>query len=262
MSEEKTYTIGQLAQAAKVTTRTIRYYVAEELLPAPEGAGRAATYRDEHLARLELIKILKEEYLPLQEIRTLLSGLNYQAVLELLEEKQKSDSLPPPAPNSAKEYLQTLLRPPAEPTRAPSLMRHKVKAQKQRSQAGIIGEETGEAKYEAEDRALPSGVTPEPKTKRASPTSPPKAVMGTLGEIEAETMGLAAEVGSVPIDQTASSSAVPLQPGEPQPLTRWQRIQLSPEVELHLKEGVENTGLWPKIEQLVKIAQQLLSSII
>ena len=112
MTANATYTIGELAQAANVTTRTIRYYVAQGLLPPPHSGGRAASYGDEHLRRLELIKLLKQEFLPLNEIRALLDGLDGDAVHNLLKERRQ-----PPltlAPETAKEYLRALLFPPAE----------------------------------------------------------------------------------------------------------------------------------------------------
>ncbi len=122
MGATTTLTIGELAQAAGVTTRTIRYYVAEGLLPPPLGGGRAASYGDEHLQRLELIKLLKEEFLPLNEIRVLLAGLDDNAVRDLLSQKRQPP--PPPAQETAKEYLQALLDPPAA---SPSLLRQAVK---------------------------------------------------------------------------------------------------------------------------------------
>jgi DNA-binding transcriptional MerR regulator len=61
--------ISELAERAGVTPRTIRYYVAEGLLPAPSGRGQRRAYSTEHLARLDLIRELKAAYLPLHEIR-------------------------------------------------------------------------------------------------------------------------------------------------------------------------------------------------
>ena len=61
-------TIQELADRAEVTTRTIRYYVEQGVLPPPE-RGRPAEYTEEHVARLALVKRLKEQYLPLEEIR-------------------------------------------------------------------------------------------------------------------------------------------------------------------------------------------------
>ena len=103
---KKEFSIGELSNAAHVTARTIRYYVAEGLLAPPEKGGRGATYNEEHLARLQLIKRLKEEYLPLQEIASLLRGLDRQAVVELLKQKQQAIAGPR---SSAKAYLKDLL---------------------------------------------------------------------------------------------------------------------------------------------------------
>src|SRR5919199_521942 len=69
------YRIAELARATGVTPRTIRYYVAEGLLPPPEGAGPAAVYSARHRDRLELIGRLKDQYLPLKEIRRRLATL-------------------------------------------------------------------------------------------------------------------------------------------------------------------------------------------
>lgn len=63
------YLIGELAELAGVTPRTIRYYTAEGLLPPPETRGKYARYGPEHLERLRMIARMKEEYLPLAEIR-------------------------------------------------------------------------------------------------------------------------------------------------------------------------------------------------
>ena len=73
---EREYSIGELAEAAGISTRTIRYYVAEGLLPPPAGAGPNSRYTDTHLEQLTLIGRLKEQYLPLKEIRRRLIGHN------------------------------------------------------------------------------------------------------------------------------------------------------------------------------------------
>jgi len=71
MADEASNSMGiaELARRAGVTPRTVRYYVAEGLLPAPGGRGQRRAYGQEHLARLETIKQLKAAYLPLHEIR-------------------------------------------------------------------------------------------------------------------------------------------------------------------------------------------------
>src|SRR5438067_1128044 len=89
-------TIGELAEQAQVTPRTIRYYVEQGLLPAPE-YGRPAEYTDEHLQRLDLIRRLKDQYLPLEEIRDILSRLS----LDQVEELARQAAPPMPARKAA-----------------------------------------------------------------------------------------------------------------------------------------------------------------
>ncbi len=243
MSVEKNYTIGELAQAADVTIRTIRYYVAERLLPPPESGGRAAAYSDQHLVRLSLIKILKDEFLPLHEIRALLSGLDDQALADLLQEKQANPTPLPSAPNSAKAYLQTLLSAPGSPIQPASLMRHKLKAHQLR-------EETLDPKIAwADDAAGGAPPTSTPIGQAVvSRTLPDRADPPLALELQASTRSVGALLPSPP-DQAARAE-------------RWQRYQITLDIELHVKEGLENTSLWQKVEQLIKIARQLLSSIV
>jgi DNA-binding transcriptional MerR regulator len=77
-------TLGELTEEADVSVRTVRYYIAEGLLPPPEGAGPASAYTPGHLDRLRLIQRLKEAYLPLKEIRRRLAGLDDDAVRAVL----------------------------------------------------------------------------------------------------------------------------------------------------------------------------------
>ena len=98
------YTLQDLADLADVTTRTIRYYIAQGLLPAPGKVGPGTTYGDGHLARLRLIRRLAHEHLPLAEIRSRLSGLDDAAVAGLVETPATN-----PAQGSAVDYIRGLL---------------------------------------------------------------------------------------------------------------------------------------------------------
>ncbi|HHV15399.1 MAG TPA: MerR family transcriptional regulator [Gelria sp.] len=83
MSEK--YRISELAQKAGVTNRTVHYYVGRGLLPPPDGAGVGTTYRKEHLLRLRLIKKLQEQYLPLEKIKEITSGMKMEEIEQALE---------------------------------------------------------------------------------------------------------------------------------------------------------------------------------
>ena len=68
------YSLGDLANAANVPTRTIRYYQAVGLLPRPRRRGKQAAYTEEHLQRLKAIARLQEQGLRLEIIRNMLDG--------------------------------------------------------------------------------------------------------------------------------------------------------------------------------------------
>jgi len=84
-------TISNLAKRTGVSTRTIRYYVSEGLLPAPRLRGRYAEYGAGHLHRLRLITRMKDEFLPLREIRDRIAHLTEPEVLDYLERESESN---------------------------------------------------------------------------------------------------------------------------------------------------------------------------
>ncbi len=100
-------TINELATAAGVTTRTIRYYVEQNVLPPPD-RGRPAEYTEEHLRLLDMIRRLKEQYLPLEEIRNMLRTLTPEQIERFLE-----NTGPPPRQkrelSSATDYITHVL---------------------------------------------------------------------------------------------------------------------------------------------------------
>ena len=79
--------IHELAERARSTVRTIRYYTDEGLLPPPVIKGKYAYYTLNHLNRLELIRRLKDSYLPLREIRKIMNSLSDGEVQQRLQEQ-------------------------------------------------------------------------------------------------------------------------------------------------------------------------------
>ena len=84
LNTKRSLDLAQLCEAAEVTPRTVRYYIQQGLLPAPESRGPGAHYHEGHLARLRLIRRLQEEHLPLGEIRQRLERLTDTDVDRLL----------------------------------------------------------------------------------------------------------------------------------------------------------------------------------
>lgn len=86
MTDEERFGIGELAEAADVSVRTVRYYIAEGLLPPAVTAGARSYYTREHLDRLRAIGRLKEAYFPLREIRRQLATLDDRAIREIADD--------------------------------------------------------------------------------------------------------------------------------------------------------------------------------
>jgi DNA-binding transcriptional MerR regulator len=103
MPTEQEYAIGELADLAGVTPRTIRYYVSIGLLPAPEQAGPRTRYTEGHLKRLHLIRQLQRQHLPLAEIGERIGRLDDEAVGAALD----AGVAPRPA-DSALDYIRRL----------------------------------------------------------------------------------------------------------------------------------------------------------
>ena len=97
--DDARYTLAELADLAGVTPRTVRYYLAQGLLPAVGAAGPGAKYDDAHLARLRLIKRLQREHQPLAEIRARLESLADADVLALVETEPEAPT------DSALDYI-------------------------------------------------------------------------------------------------------------------------------------------------------------
>lgn len=82
-----TLTIGELAEAAGLTRRAVRFYVQRGLLPPPEGAGRGAHYEARHLDQLRSLQELQQRGYALEEIRRILEG-------QIVEERGGSRTIP------------------------------------------------------------------------------------------------------------------------------------------------------------------------
>jgi DNA-binding transcriptional MerR regulator len=89
--------IHELAERAGISVRTIRYYINEGLLPQPTYQGKYSYYSLNYLDRLELIRRMKESYLPLREIREIMNSLSDDQVSMRLNE------LPPSSPKFSVE---------------------------------------------------------------------------------------------------------------------------------------------------------------
>jgi DNA-binding transcriptional MerR regulator len=76
MSESDEYTIDELAAAAQVPSRTIRFYQARGALMPPTIRGRVAYYGAAHLERLQRIAQLQDRGLNIAAIRDLMTSMD------------------------------------------------------------------------------------------------------------------------------------------------------------------------------------------
>ena len=81
--DDDRYSLTELADLAGVTPRTVRFYLAQGLLPAVGQSGPGSKYDADHLARLRLIRRLQAEHLPLAEIRRRLDDLDPGEIRDL-----------------------------------------------------------------------------------------------------------------------------------------------------------------------------------
>jgi DNA-binding transcriptional MerR regulator len=80
---ENIFSLDELCSLTDTPKRTIRFYIQKGLIDRPEGTGRGAVYKQNHLEQLLTIKKWKEAGISLEKIAELLSG--------------KEAELPPPS---------------------------------------------------------------------------------------------------------------------------------------------------------------------
>ena len=59
------YTITEIERKTGIARRTIHYYIKERIIPPATGSGGGASYNDEHILRLNLIKEMQKSHLKL-----------------------------------------------------------------------------------------------------------------------------------------------------------------------------------------------------
>jgi DNA-binding transcriptional MerR regulator len=168
MKDRPLLTIDELAGLAGVPIRTVRFYIAEGLLPGASTRGKGPSYTQEHLDRLQLIRLLVARHLPLAEIRALLTRLPPGEVRDVVEEEQaRTEEVTARAgkPSSPKEYLSTLL----EQARGYPAERHP---------GGLVGSSGAGAQAgiprEVEHQPEPSPLVPKVPTPPVLPPSTPQ----------------------------------------------------------------------------------------
>jgi DNA-binding transcriptional MerR regulator len=103
-------TIQELSEQSGVPIRTVRYYIGQGLLPSAEGRGRTASYAEDHLLRLRVIRELADRGVPLGEIRGQVAGLSTRELERTLAgEQERGASEEAARSRSPREYVGVLL---------------------------------------------------------------------------------------------------------------------------------------------------------
>jgi len=219
---EDPYSLNDLARLADVTPRTIRYYVAQGLLPSPEAAGPATRYGEGHLARLRLIRRLQREHLPLSEIRGRIERLGDDDVHVLLD--AQGEQCPPPAPAETLAFVRDLMV------------------------------QTGVQPRVAESMALYSGSA----DMRYEPLTPDSFPAPSISAPAPASSPASAPAIALPVPPTPLSPSTPEPRSSVGDRSTWERHVLVPDVELHVRRPLDRQ-LNKRLEQLIRIARELLA---
>jgi DNA-binding transcriptional MerR regulator len=226
-------TLAELSALADVPARTIRFYIAQGLLPAPGREGPATRYPLSALHRLRLIRQLQREHLPLAEIRKRLGPLSDEEIEALAGAAQSE-----PPDDSALEYVRRVLGSPAS---VPP--------------AALVASGRLRRSFEPPaSRPSPAGAAV------ASETPPPPAMPAgpVAGSPVADSPSVAPASSAVAFPSPSAAPAAS-DPSAPSARTRsqWERIVLEPDVELHIRRPSSRITN-RRVERLLTFARELL----
>lgn len=233
------YSLAELARLAAVTPRTVRYYVAQGLLPSPEAAGPATRYGDGHLSRLRLIRRLQRQHLPLAEIRVRMERMGDDEVHSALAAADPSGPEPPTGTDATLAYVRDLM------TRAGVAPRFY-------DQPAEPAADASQDASAAIQRRVPDGFPLRDLPDGPSPAMP-ALPMPAPWELPPGP--------SLPASRPPTSTPVP-SPGAPAPRTTtgdrstWERLVITPDVELHVRRPLDRTTN-KRVDRLERIAREL-----
>jgi DNA-binding transcriptional MerR regulator len=223
------YSVKELAMRAGVTPRTIHYYVGEGLLPPPEGGGPASAYGEDHLLRLQLIRRLKDEYLPLAEIRRRLAGLGRDELRALLD-------APPagPPPDSARAYLARLLGARTGAAHGPTERPAPVPRADPRWGPRLAPDLAPPAGAPPPAKATPAPSPADPLGDPAPSARPSYAPLPTSAP-QAPPLQHAPARDAPPAPWAETERGPPRGEAGPPAEQTWRRVRVTPDVELHVR---------------------------
>ncbi len=285
---EDRFLIHELAERASASIRTIRYYTEEGLLPPPDMQGKYALYTQAHADRLMLIAQMKDRFLPLREIRALLSTLSdaeVHAQLALTGPGTPADSLAggpaggpaettsQPASGSAEIAFAALRGPESEliqrereeKKRAVQERAARDRNEGERAAGDSAANQTaGSAALDYINRLLSEKPGAPVSRPLSPPVRPPQAPTGTPPPPPTPHLPRP-HLPPPPLPPPPSPRpAAPGSPSEPAPGLSsqgetWRRIELVPGLELHVHERFDPSAE-SRIQQIVYLSRKLFRS--
>jgi DNA-binding transcriptional MerR regulator len=251
--------ISELAERAGVSVRTIRFYINEGLLPAPQGRGRYSVYDEEYLTRIELIKLLKSAYLPLKEIKRMVESLSKDEIEHMLRQlSEPASPLPsaaPQAPTSAAQPAPTGTRAAAKSAgllppgktgvllpNNPGVVPPDRPGVIPPNNLGVVKESGLPEALNYITRVLHSQAAPSVQRAPASPPMPGRPAARARASLDQADVDAGA--GAAQAEESESS---------------WRRYTIQPGVELLVSEQVYTQSA-PSIHRIVAQVKQLFSS--
>jgi DNA-binding transcriptional MerR regulator len=230
MDNESRYSLADLARVTGVTPRTVRYYIVQGLLPGANETGPGAWYDERHLARLQLIRELQRQHLPLAEIRSRLAVLGDDEVAELLASQSTVAAEPA---GSALDYIR-----------------------------GVLG--SGLRKRRPGDDELISYPPMPPKATSARGADRLQMRAMKL-DADVDTGAGSAALDTAETSPALTRRALPAPPAAPPPPTealtpsrsQWDRIALTDDIELNVRRPLSRQDN-RRLERLITIARQVL----
>jgi DNA-binding transcriptional MerR regulator len=233
MPSDAAYSIADLARVTGLNVRTIRYYIAQGLIPASGESGPGAHYGQGHLDRLRLTKRLQAQHLPLSEIRAQLSALGDDEIATLLAGAEGVSETPR---SSALDYVRGLLEP-----RPPAGGGLAARMQVAPPSAPVAA--SGPAPAPA----------PTPVLRQPGPLHPARLLMRR----EAPPAGPAPEQPALAeTDEAYAETPAPAPPAPPE-RSQWERLSLGPNIELHVRRPLSRLEQ-RRVDRFITIARQVL----
>ncbi len=264
------YTLSDLEALTGLPARTIRYYIAQGLIPSPGREGPSSRYPEQTLQRLRLIARLRDAHLPLAAIRTRLASLHEDSIASLSEAPASPQQ--PAEPASALDYIRSLL---AGQAGSGAISARSATLPAPSALSAPSAPPVPSAPPGASAPSVPVAPAAQARMSRLTharrsigPTGLNESPGPLLSQVADTPAAYDLPVPSAPIPSappppassapiaTASQSITPPQPPSLGERSQWERIAITTDIELHVRRPLTRPDN-RLVERLIAFARQL-----